>query len=123
MNGNGTFVSGSYISKREQKENNKNNVKSKWRKLDDVKIPPFLQPRTPEHQIFSPNAIDNPGENISELFTSYRSKVLPIAQGVGLSIATDYREVLSLSHILLLQAGDFSDLQIQEFSENTLEQL
>ena len=31
--------------------------------------------------------------------------------------------IRSLSHILLLQAGDFSDLQIQEFSGNTLEQL
>jgi hypothetical protein len=31
--------------------------------------------------------------------------------------------IRSLSHILLLQADDFSDLQIQEFSRNTLEQL
>ncbi|CAB4459749.1 unnamed protein product [Rhizophagus irregularis] len=34
-----------------------------------------------------------------------------------LSIETDYREILSLSHILLLQADYFSDLQIEQFSK------
>ncbi|GBB99274.1 hypothetical protein RclHR1_03470009 [Rhizophagus clarus] len=76
---------------------------------------------------FDKDANDNPyifqGENISELFISYRSKVLQIARETGLSIATDYREVLSMSQILLLQAANFSDLQVQEFFRNTLEQL
>ncbi|CAG8648191.1 4865_t:CDS:2 [Funneliformis mosseae] len=62
-------------------------------------------------------------ENISELFISYRSKVLQMGQATGLSIAIDYREILRLSHILLLQADNFSDLQIQEFSRDTLERL
>ncbi|CAI2191868.1 2072_t:CDS:10, partial [Funneliformis geosporum] len=114
-----------------------------------VQIPPprivAPPPRTPEHQIFSSDSFvlsttcegdetdsddnfdadtnDNPGENISELFISYRSKVLQMAQATGLSIATDYREILSLSHILLLQADNFSDLQVQEFSRDTLERL
>jgi len=70
---------------------------------------------------------DNPyifqEENISELFASYRSKALQMVKVSGLSIVTDYPEILSLSHILLLQAENFTDLQVQEFSRDTLEQL
>ncbi|CAG8646452.1 8360_t:CDS:2, partial [Paraglomus brasilianum] len=107
-------------------------------------VTPPHPPRTPEHQIFSPSSIispttrsekrvflddsvaldesgeDNPymfhEKNISTLFTSYRLKAWQMARESGLSIETDYREILSLSHILLLQADNFSDLQIEHFS-------
>ncbi|CAG8760109.1 15765_t:CDS:10, partial [Cetraspora pellucida] len=59
-------------------------------------------------------------KNISALFTSYRLNAQQMARESGLSIETDYHEILSLSHILLLQADNFSDLQIEQFSGDTL---
>ncbi|RIA86002.1 hypothetical protein C1645_353275 [Glomus cerebriforme] len=59
-------------------------------------------------------------KNISALFTSYRLKAWQMARESGLSIETDYREILSLSYIFLLQADNFSDLQIEQFSGDTL---
>lgn len=69
------------------------------------------------------NVYVNPEINISSLFASYRENACQIARVSGLSIETDYHEILSLSHILLLQADNFSDLQIQKFSRDTLKQL
>ncbi|CAG8543866.1 7450_t:CDS:2, partial [Ambispora leptoticha] len=63
---------------------------------------------------------ENPGENISKLFNSYHSKILRMGQELGLSIVTEYHEILSLSHILLLQTDNFSNLQIEKFSRDTL---
>ncbi|CAG8607840.1 9713_t:CDS:2, partial [Paraglomus occultum] len=63
------------------------------------------------------------GKDICSKFASYRSKALEIGQTSGLLISADYQEILSLSHILLLQANSFSDLQIQTFSRNILEGL
>ncbi|CAG8461059.1 7382_t:CDS:10 [Acaulospora morrowiae] len=72
---------------------------------------------------FDENGDDNPymfqEKNISALFTSYRSRAWQMARESGLSIE-DYHEILSLSHILLLQADNFSDLQIKQFSRDTL---
>ncbi|CAG8672561.1 1180_t:CDS:2, partial [Acaulospora morrowiae] len=62
------------------------------------------------------NVYYNPENNISVLFASYRLNAQQIAQESSLSIEAQYHEILSLSHILLLQADNFSDLQIQEFS-------
>jgi len=63
---------------------------------------------------FDESGEDNPymfqEKNISALFISYRLKAWQMARESGLSIETDYREILSLSHILLLQADNFSDL-------------
>ncbi|CAG8756231.1 8222_t:CDS:2, partial [Ambispora leptoticha] len=59
-------------------------------------------------------------KNISALFTSYRLNAQQMARESGLSIETNYHEILSLSHILLLQADNFSDLQIEQFSGDTL---
>ncbi|CAG8613921.1 7065_t:CDS:2, partial [Acaulospora morrowiae] len=62
-------------------------------------------------------------KNISTLFTSYQSEALIMGQTSGLSIVTDYHEILSLDSILLLQANKFSDLQVKKFSRNTLTSL
>ncbi|RIA83465.1 hypothetical protein C1645_833800 [Glomus cerebriforme] len=74
---------------------------------------------------FDESGKDNSKINISALFSSYHVNIYQsqTAQESDLSIETDYCKILSLSHILLLQADNFSDLQIQEFFQNTLEQL
>ncbi|GET56838.1 hypothetical protein GLOIN_2v1780441 [Rhizophagus irregularis DAOM 181602=DAOM 197198] len=51
--------------------------------------------------------------NISSLFESYRSKALAHAQNSGLLVTKNYHEILSLSHILLLQMDNYSEMQIK----------
>ncbi|CAB4486220.1 unnamed protein product [Rhizophagus irregularis] len=63
------------------------------------------------------------GKNISTLLTSYQSEASRIGQTSGLSIVTNYHEILSLSNILLLQSDKFSELQVKKFSRNTLTSL
>ncbi|CAG8713012.1 11747_t:CDS:10, partial [Funneliformis mosseae] len=62
-------------------------------------------------------------KNISSLFESYRSKALAHAQNSGLIMTKNYHEVLSLSHILLLQRDNYSESQVKTFSRETLEDL
>ncbi|KAG9291287.1 hypothetical protein G9A89_021789 [Geosiphon pyriformis] len=62
-------------------------------------------------------------KNISSLFKSYRCEALTKSRKSGLSVTQDYREILSISHILLLQVDDYSDMQIKTFSRDTLEDL
>ncbi|GBC15762.2 hypothetical protein GLOIN_2v1780441 [Rhizophagus irregularis DAOM 181602=DAOM 197198] len=52
-------------------------------------------------------------KNISSLFESYRSKALAHAQNSGLLVTKNYHEILSLSHILLLQMDNYSEMQIK----------
>ncbi|RUP43074.1 hypothetical protein BC936DRAFT_137663 [Jimgerdemannia flammicorona] len=59
-------------------------------------------------------------KNISALFTLYRSEAWQRGQKSGLSIATDYREIMGLSYILLLQADSFSDSEIEKYSRDIL---
>ncbi|CAG8639531.1 8830_t:CDS:10 [Ambispora gerdemannii] len=54
---------------------------------------------------------------------SYRSKALAHAQNSGLIITKNYHEILSLSHILLLQMDNYSETQVKTFSRETLEHL
>ncbi|POG71736.1 hypothetical protein GLOIN_2v1602210 [Rhizophagus irregularis DAOM 181602=DAOM 197198] len=62
-------------------------------------------------------------KNIPSLFESYRSKALAHAQNSGLIMTKNYHEILSLSHILLLQMDNYSDSQVKTFSRETLEDL
>ncbi|CAG8658213.1 11643_t:CDS:10, partial [Acaulospora morrowiae] len=62
-------------------------------------------------------------KNISSLFKSYRSKALAHAQNSGLIMTKNYHEILSLSHILLLQMDNYSETQVKTFSRETLEDL
>ncbi|CAI2192000.1 4936_t:CDS:2 [Funneliformis geosporum] len=62
-------------------------------------------------------------KNISSLFESYRSKALARAQNSDLLITKNYHEILSLSHILLLQMDNYSKMQVKTFSRGTLEDL
>ncbi|CAG8470525.1 514_t:CDS:10 [Acaulospora morrowiae] len=66
---------------------------------------------------------ESEAKNSSLLFKSYRSEALSLAQEFGLSVTKNYREILSLSHVLLLQTDDYSDMQIKKFSRDTLEDL
>ncbi|CAB5098285.1 unnamed protein product [Rhizophagus irregularis] len=59
-------------------------------------------------------------KNISSLFESYRSKALAHAQNSGLLVTKNYHEILSLSHILLLQMDNYSEMQIKVFSRELL---
>ncbi|CAG8486366.1 13137_t:CDS:2, partial [Ambispora leptoticha] len=54
---------------------------------------------------------------------SYRSKVLAHAQNSDLIMTKNYHEILSLSHILLLQMDNYSEMQVKTFSRETLEDL
>ncbi|PKK66693.1 hypothetical protein RhiirC2_753054 [Rhizophagus irregularis] len=62
-------------------------------------------------------------KNIPSLFESYRSKALAHAQNSGLIMTKNYHEILSLSHILLLQMDNYSETQVKTFSRETLEDL
>ncbi|UZO24703.1 uncharacterized protein OCT59_016998 [Rhizophagus irregularis] len=62
-------------------------------------------------------------KNIPSLFESYRSKALAHAQNSGLIMTKNYHEILSLSHILLLQMDNYSESQVKTFSRETLEDL
>ncbi|CAG8696382.1 11777_t:CDS:2, partial [Ambispora leptoticha] len=54
---------------------------------------------------------------------SYRSKALAHAQNSGLLMTKNYHEILSLSHILLLQMDNYSETQVKTFSREMLEDL
>ncbi|CAB4434666.1 unnamed protein product [Rhizophagus irregularis] len=135
-----TYLNNSNTSLLEILGKKNNNEESKRRKMDGedykpyfhVKIPPPRVvtpphlPRTPEHQTFSLSYFVSPTTSESEETDSDDSDAMTrimmtmIRREFYWTIQLHYREILSLSHILLLQADYFSDLQIEQFSKGTL---
>ncbi|CAI2186061.1 1680_t:CDS:2, partial [Funneliformis geosporum] len=142
--GTGTISGGTFgveISKKRDQEDYHEELQRKQARIDgenlqpiyNIQIPPprvvtpSHPPQTPEYQIFSSSSIvspttrseitfdergkDNPymfqEKNISALFILYRLKAWQMARESGLSIETDYPD-------------NFSDLQIGQFSGDTL---